>query len=108
MTPEARATVPAGIPGTPGIPDPAASPVPGRVVKPAPGNAATRVVDGASQPAGTDNGPIEFARPILTVIALGRPPRPGADAALFNWGSLTGAARRAPGRARQEPPLPWV
>ena len=84
ITPEARASAPAGIPGTPGIPDadPASSSVPGSVVKPAPDNAETEPLEGACQPAGTDNGPIEFARAKLAVTAVGRPPKP--DAAPFN------------------------
>jgi len=81
-TPEARATVGAGIPGTPGIPDPAASSVPASVVKPAGDNAETARPDGADQLAGTDNGPIEFARATLASTALGRPaPPPRPDAA---------------------------
>jgi predicted ATPase len=81
-TPKARATVGAGIPGTPGIPDPAASSVPASVVKPAGDKAETARVDGADQLAGTDNGPIEFARATLASTALGRPaPPPRPDAA---------------------------
>jgi hypothetical protein len=43
------------------------------VVKPAGDKAETARVDGADQLAGTDNGPIEFARAILASTELGRP-----------------------------------
>jgi hypothetical protein len=52
------------------------------VVKPAGDNAETARPDGADQLAGTDNGPIEFARATLASTALGRPaPPPRPDAA---------------------------
>ncbi len=51
------------------------------MVRPAGSSAATRVADGADQPAGIAIGPIVFARPMLTVIALGMPPSPVALAA---------------------------
>jgi hypothetical protein len=86
MTPEARETVPADIPGTPGIPDPdsASSSVPGSVGKPAPESAEKVWTDGADQAAGTDIGPIVFARATVAVM-LPRPAPPRPDAAPFNW-----------------------
>ena len=65
MTPEARVSVPTGIPGTPGMPAPTASSVPGSVVKPAPDNADIWLTAGVDQLAGTDIGPIDLA-PVST------------------------------------------
>src|ERR1700741_2954100 len=91
-TPEARATVGAGIPGTPGTPDPAASSVPANVVKPAGDHAETARADGAGQLAAHHNGPIEFARATLASTALGRPaPPPRPDAAPADGGSAGSA-----------------
>lgn len=68
MTPEARLSVPAGTPGKPGVPCSATS-VPSSVVKPAPDNAETGVLEGVAQDGGTDIGPIEPARPALASTA---------------------------------------
>src|SRR5271169_593315 len=107
MTPEARETVPAGIPGTPGIPDPdsASSSVPGSVVKPAPDSAETVWADGADQAAGTDIGPIVFARARVAVM-LPRPAPPRPDATPFNWFTPVSAGASSDGAAAAAAPTP--
>jgi hypothetical protein len=72
MTPEARVNVPAGIPGTPGIPARTASSVPGSVVRPVPDKADTWLTAGVAQLAGTDIGPIDLAP--LSTADTARPP----------------------------------
>src|SRR6516165_2830584 len=95
-TPVARETVIPGIPGMPGTPDPdpASSPVPGRVGKPLPDNAVTGLLDGADQLAGTDIDPSVPAR-ARAAVTLPRPaPPPRLDAAPLSCGAAMGAGAK--------------
>jgi hypothetical protein len=89
-TPEPRANAPTGTPGTPGIPDAAASSVPVNVVKPAGDNADTCPVAGAAQLEGTDKGPIEFARPAVQLnLCVGPSTVLGRDYFLAGFADLS-------------------
>lgn len=110
MTPEARLSVPAGTPGKPGVPCSATS-VPSSVVKPAPDNAETGVLEGVAQDGGTDIGPIEPARPALAstascmlaaapfsaeLSAASIPNAPGANSAGFSLAAPKGPSCSRP------------